>query len=478
MNAAAVKRVRHILFRSRGVRSAFYIGRNALLPFARTGLNRERLTRTAFLALVAALFFGALVVGVGGHGVGPGAAAIKAVSVGTGGKDTAVPAPDMTPPAILNIPLGIVQEANGPTGSAIAYVPPTAIDDVAGPVPVACSPPPGATFPLGVSTIVCIAADPSRNVSVFLFTVRVRDSTPPVLNAPPDIVVDAVDAGGAPKTHPTIAALLTGVMATDVVDPAPVVTNDAPAVFPIGATTVTFTAADASGNATVVPSVVTVRAAAGPATSSASLTQALRPPENITRLRAQTGDRRVMLTWQESAETDFEEYVVTRSSAQAGRAAETVVYRGLASSFTDRGLRNGVEYRYVVYVHDRAGNRSSGVAVLVTPSLMLLVRPRDGAHVRPPVALEWVRSPKASYYNVQLYRITARGPAAAGGGIKVLSAWPEKPRLDLEPAWVYDGRSRRLSPGRYRWYVWPGLGSPAEKRYGGLLGEAEFVVTG
>jgi hypothetical protein len=35
---------------------------------------------------------------------------------------------------------------------------------------------------------------------------------------------------------------------SDNYDSAPVVTNDAPAVFPLGCTTVTFTATDASGN--------------------------------------------------------------------------------------------------------------------------------------------------------------------------------------------------------------------------------------
>jgi hypothetical protein len=187
----------------------------------------------------------------------------------------------------------------------------------------------------------------------------------------------------------------------------------------------------------------------------------------------------VTLAWRESTEADLEEYVVTRSSPRATQAsAETVVYRGLDSSFTDRGLRNRVEYRYVVYVHDRAGNRSSGVAILATPRAVLLIRPREGAQVRAPVALAWVRSPKAAYYNVQLYRITKRGPAKTGAGVKLLSAWPEKARLTLHATWFFDDRRRRLTPGRYRWYVWPGLGPRAERRYGELLGQSEFVVTG
>jgi hypothetical protein len=344
-------------------------------------------------------------------------------------------------------------------------------------------PPPGTTFPLGTTTVLCSAADTSGNVSTASFGVAVRDTIPPVINTPPGIVVDAPAAGGAPNTHPTIAALLAGVTASDMVDPVPAVTNDAPAVFPVGATTVTFTAVDASGNAAAVSSVVVVRAPTAastePATSVASLTQVLRPPGNVTGLRARAGDHRVILTWRESAEVDFEEYVVTRSSPRATQTvSETVVYRGRVSGFTDRGLRNRVEYRYVVYVRDRAGNRSSGVAILVTPRAVLLLQPRDGARVRAPLVLAWVRSRTAAYYNIQLYRITERGPTKAGAGVKLLSAWPEKARITLKATWVFDDRRRRLSPGRYRWYVWPGIGPRAERRYGELLGQSEFVVTG
>jgi hypothetical protein len=28
----------------------------------------------------------------------------------------------------------------------------------------------------------------------------------------------------------------------------------------------------------------------------------------------------------------------------------------------------------------------------------------------------------------------------------------------------------------YRWYVWPGYGTPAARNYGSLLGQSSFVV--
>ena len=86
---------------------------------------------------------------------------------------------------------------------------------------------------------------------------------------------------------------------------------------------------------------------------------------------------------------------------------------------------------------------------------MLTVRPTSrllgpgvGARPKRPPRLRWKRSPKARYYNVQLYR----------GKRKVLSAWPRRTRLQLHSAWRYGGRWQRLAPGTYRWYVWPGYG--------------------
>jgi hypothetical protein len=76
----------------------------------------------------------------------------------------------------------------------------------------------------------------------------VDDDTPPVIMCPADVEVEQTTPDGTPATHPVIAAFLAGVSASDIVDPAPVVTHNAPDIFPVGTTTVTFRATDASGN--------------------------------------------------------------------------------------------------------------------------------------------------------------------------------------------------------------------------------------
>lgn len=184
------------------------------------------------------------------------------------------------------------------------------------------------------------------------------------------------------------------------------------------------------------------------------------PPEppavNVERERAV-----VTLRWQASADTTSVQ--VDRTPGRAGRGASTV-FRGTASSFRDAGLPRNRTYRYIVTAADEAGNRAARtVSVFVRPALF---RPEPGATVRRAPLLAWEPDPRATYYNVQLHR----------GGRKILTLWPAKPQLRLPDAWTSEGRSERLLPGRYTWYVWPGYGSRAQTRYGPRLGSSSFVL--
>jgi hypothetical protein len=101
-----------------------------------------------------------------------------------------------------------------------------------------------------------------------------------------------------------------------------------------------------------------------------------------------------------------------------------------------------------------------------TRAASALLAPRAGARVTSPPLLRWRRVPRASYYNVQLFR----------GSVKILSAWPTRTRLQLRARWTYLGRQRRLAAGTYRWYVWPGYGKASLRRYGRVLGGSTFKV--
>ena len=95
-------------------------------------------------------------------------------------------------------------------------------------------------FVLGETTITWTATDTSGNSASATQTVTIVDTTLPSITAPDSITVEAT------STNSNIVALGNPV-SSDLVD-IPSISNNAPNVFPIGETTVTWTATDTSGN--------------------------------------------------------------------------------------------------------------------------------------------------------------------------------------------------------------------------------------
>jgi hypothetical protein len=170
-------------------------------------------------------------------------------------------------------------------------------------------------------------------------------------------------------------------------------------------------------------------------------------------VRARPGNGSASLQWAASPDTTHVEV----------RRAGAVVYTGSGTSFTDRGLKNGTTYRYTLTAFDEAANAAKS-AVTATPTGPL-VAPLPGAVVSSPPRLAWKAVPNATYYHVQVWR-----------GGRILSAWPRGTSFRLRRTWTYHGRRYKLTKGRYRWYVWPGLGRRAEERFGKLIGSSSFVV--
>lgn len=149
---------------------------------------------------------------------------------------------DTTPPVVQQ-PANLVAEQTSPAGAIVTYPLPLATDDQDPAPVVTCVPPSGSTFPAGVSTVVCTARDQAGNVSSpVTFTVTVRDSTPPVLAQPANLVIEQQSPSGAVVSYPTPAAV-------DAADPTPrVVCTPSPGPFAPGLTVVTCVATDAAGN--------------------------------------------------------------------------------------------------------------------------------------------------------------------------------------------------------------------------------------
>src|SRR5947208_15392149 len=77
--------------------------------------------------------------------------------------------------------LPTIHEATGPNG-AVATFSASATDIVSGSLKTSCSPPSGTTFPLGITSVKCIATDAAGNIGSAFSTVTVRDTTPPLVS--------------------------------------------------------------------------------------------------------------------------------------------------------------------------------------------------------------------------------------------------------------------------------------------------------
>ncbi|MGZ6563327.1 MAG: HYR domain-containing protein [Solirubrobacteraceae bacterium] len=381
---------------------------------------------------------------------------------------------DTVPPTLVVPANGVTAEANGPTGSKVNFTV-TGSDGTSAllPTQITCVPPSASLFPLGKTTVTCTTTpDVAGNIGTASFTVTVVDTSPPQLAVPGDFGVYATSDGGIASSDSAVANVLGAAKAVDLVDPHPVVTNNAPAVLPHGTTTVTFTAKDATGNTATKVTHITVTdrppsGGSGPAPAPVVDTTA---PANPGSFLAKVAPGMITLTWKLPSDSDFDHVEIFRSAQQAPRTTaaptDTRVYSGTGTSFVDKGLTAGTEYRYLIASFDKTGNRSAGAVIVAVAKAAMLLAPADSARVSRVPTLQWKAVTGAAYYNVQLYR----------GKSKVLSAWPTGTSLALHLSWKYNGTKYTLAPGLYHWFVWPGVGARAAGRYGAPLGDRTFTV--
>lgn len=146
------------------------------------------------------------------------------------------------------IPLADIEvEASGVETSISLPVPVVTDNTDQNPV-VICDAP--SKFPLGVTSVTWTAKDTSGNTSTLTIKVTVKDTTPPSIKSIANITVEA--------TGPLTNVILPVPEVSDLVDPNPVVTVNAPEHFILGSTTVTVTAKDYSNNTVSLSYVVNI----------------------------------------------------------------------------------------------------------------------------------------------------------------------------------------------------------------------------
>ncbi|HEY6067797.1 MAG TPA: hypothetical protein VIU81_03815 [Gaiellaceae bacterium] len=199
-------------------------------------------------------------------------------------------------------------------------------------------------------------------------------------------------------------------------------------------------------------------------------------PPKLTNVGFDWDDGTATLSWTASPDTTAIE--IDRTPGAAG-PDPSAVFKGLASSFEDKGLTNKVKYVYTITGYDDAGNKAVDTVSIIPGAK--LYSPARGVSVTSPPLLAWRPVAGATYYNVQLYYGVGnalRQVASVGvSGKKVLSAWPLQPKYRLAKAWKFQGKARKLNRGHYRWYVYPGIGKRTANKYGPLIGSSDFFVT-
>lgn len=145
-------------------------------------------------------------------------------------------------------------EATSGAGAVVTYISPKASDLVDTDVAVICKLGSDSTFPLGTTTVTCVATDDSGNSASSTFDVTVQDTTGPVFGAyVAPLPVEATGTNGVAVTYvlPT---------ASDAVDGAvtPICLPASGSVFALGTTQVTCTATDAKSNSSTMSFDVTV----------------------------------------------------------------------------------------------------------------------------------------------------------------------------------------------------------------------------
>jgi DNA/RNA endonuclease G (NUC1) len=225
---------------------------------------------------------------------------------------------DTTPP-VIDAHADVTAEATGPAGATVGYATPATHDAAGGDGEATCVPASGTTFGFGATTVTCSASDASGNHAAdTTFTVTVRDTTPPTIDAHASLTVPAAGPGGSAVAYvpPASHDAVDGVGSASCV-PA------SGSTFAIGGHTVVCAATDAHGNA-ATPVTFTINV-----TNTAPI---FAPPANITREAAGPSGAVVTFT---ATGTDAEDGTITASCAPASGSTFPIGRTTVTCTVTD-----------------------------------------------------------------------------------------------------------------------------------------------
>jgi uncharacterized repeat protein (TIGR01451 family) len=253
----------------------------------------------------------------------------------------------------------------------------TATDGCAGALtPTRTGVPAGNNFPVGQTIITYTADDGHGHTASATQTVTVIDNTPPNLSVPPNQTVNAPPNSCSANVNPGMATANDNCPGVTV---AGVRSDSQPlnAPYPVGVTTITWTATDASNNTTAGVQTITVKDATSPVITLTSGTINLSPPNHsyqtftIAQLVASVTD-------QCDASVDINDVVISQVTSDEtengngdGNTNNDIVITPDCKSVQLRrersGNGNGRVYKITLKVKDSSGNVATAVRQIFVP---------------------------------------------------------------------------------------------------------------
>ena len=157
---------------------------------------------------------------------------------------------DVIQPVVSNCPADIYQGVtSGSCDATVSWTPPSATDNCtsSGNLSWTSNHSPGETFPVGTTSVSYTVTDEAGLQSTCSFDVIITDDEAPVVNCPSNITA-TTDAGSCNGTVSVIANVVDNCSGVTVTNDFNSGGADASGSYPLGTTTVTFTATDAAGN--------------------------------------------------------------------------------------------------------------------------------------------------------------------------------------------------------------------------------------
>ena len=146
-------------------------------------------------------------------------------------------------------------EATSSDGASVSFTT-SATDDTDGSLTTICDYTSGDMFPLGTTTVTCTATDVASNEGTGSGTFTVQDTIAPVITAPDNITLEAT----ALNTSVTIIDVTT----TDAVGPITITNDNSLTEFPVGVTTIIWTATDGNDNSATATQTITIQDTTSP----------------------------------------------------------------------------------------------------------------------------------------------------------------------------------------------------------------------